>query len=136
MKKINIFYWIFTGLFSLAMLSSGIPNMMASKEWTELFVHLGYPAYLLPLLGAAKVAGAIVILIPGFVRLKEWAYAGLFFDLVGATYSIIMVEGFQPQVSGMLVFFGLFALSYVYHHKRLRALTDATVSTRTSAIAG
>ena len=82
MKKTNILYWTFTGLFALIMLSSGIPNLMATKEWIDLFAGLGYPNYLLPFLGAAKVAGAIVILAPGLPRLKEWAYAGFFFDLI------------------------------------------------------
>ena len=49
---------------------------------------LGYPFYLIPFVGVAKVLGIIAILIPGFPGIKEWAYAGLFFDLVGATFSI------------------------------------------------
>ena len=135
MKKTNIFYWTFTGLFALAMLSSGIPNMMATKEWIDLFSSLGYPTYLLPALGAAKVVGAIIILIPGIPRLKEWAYAGLFFDLIGATYSILMVEGFHPPMLGMLIFFGLFALSYIFYHKRQRALAGQSFGVNASTIA-
>jgi hypothetical protein len=49
---------------------------------------VGVPLYLIPFIGIAKVLGVIAILIPGFPKLKEWAYAGLFFDLIGATYSI------------------------------------------------
>ena len=72
---------------------------------------------MLPFLGVAKLLGVIAILIPGFPRIKEWAYAGLFFDLVGAVYSGLSVSGFDPQMLVMLVPFGLGTLSYVYHHK-------------------
>lgn len=101
------------------MLSSAIPNILQAQEWVAIFSQLGFPQYMLPFLGIAKLLGVIAILIPGFNRIKEWAYAGLFFDLVGATYSGIAAFGFDPQMLGMLMFFGLGALSYVYHHKRL-----------------
>ena len=120
MKKINILYWIFTGLFAAAMLSSAIANIFVTPEWVTIFESLQYPPYLIPFLGTAKLLGVVAILLPGFPRLKEWAYAGLFFDLVGAVYSAIMVGGFQPPMAGMLIFFGLEALSYIYYHKRLR----------------
>ena len=100
------------------MLSSAIPNILSSKEWVTIFEQLGYPLYLLPFIGLAKLLGVIVLLIPGFNRLKEWAYAGFFFDLVGATYSAIYMGGFVPQMLVMLVPFGLGALSYVFHRKR------------------
>ncbi len=122
MKKLNILYWTFTGLFALAMLFSGIQNALVTSDSVALFSHLGYPAYISPFLGIAKILGAIAILIPGYPRLKEWAYAGLFFDLVGATYSSIMTDGFQIPMLGMLIFFGLFLLSYFYYRKRERSI--------------
>jgi len=118
-KRDTIIFWIVTGLFGLMMLSSAIPNILQAPEWVTIFKQLGYPQYMLPFLGVAKLLGVITILIPGFNRLKEWAYAGLFFDLVGATYSALAAFPFNPQILVMLVFFGLGALSYVYHHKRL-----------------
>lgn len=122
MKKTNILYWTFTGLFGAFMLFSGITNIMVTPEAIALFEKLGYPTYLIAFLGVAKFLGAIAILVPGYPRLKEWAYAGLFFDLLGATYSGIMVDGLQPEMAFMLLFFGLEALSYVYYHKRQRQL--------------
>ena len=101
------------------MIMSAIPNILSAPEWVEVFKQLGYPLYLLPFLGIAKLLGAIFLLIPGFPRLKEWAYAGFFFDLTGAVYSGLAVGGFDPQMLAMLVPFGLGALSYIYHHKRL-----------------
>ncbi len=79
--------------------------------------HLGYPEYFLPFIGVAKILGAIAILIPGYPKIKEWAYAGLFFDLIGATYSQIATDGFLPQMAFMILPFTLGVLSYVYYHK-------------------
>lgn len=134
MKKTNILYWTFTGLFALAMLLSGIQNMLLTPESVAILSHLGYPNYIIPFLGVAKVLGATAIMVPGFPRLKEWAYAGLFFDLVGATYSAIMTDGLQPPMAGMLIFFGLFALSYIYYHKRQRTLLANPVTARASSV--
>jgi len=124
-KRDTIIFWIVTGLFSVMMLSSAIPNIMAAPEWAAIFEQLGYPKYMLPFLGVAKLLGVITILIPGFNRLKEWAYAGLFFDLVGATYSALAAFPFDPKILSMLIFFGMGALSYIYHHKRLSKSTAA-----------
>ena len=124
MKKINIIYWTTTGLFAAFMLSSAIPNIMSTQEWEVIFDQLGYPLYMLPFLGVAKLLGVIGLLIPGFNRIKEWAYAGLFFDLVGATYSALAAFGFDPQMLVMLVPFALGTVSYIYHHKKLKAATS------------
>ena len=124
MKKTNILYWTFTGLFAALMLFSAIPNIKTNPESVQIITQLGYPVYLIPFLGVAKLLGSMTILMPGFPRLKEWAYAGLFFDLLGATYSGIMVGGFEPAMAFMLVFFGLGALSYVYYHKRQSQLQN------------
>ncbi|HEY7235517.1 MAG TPA: DoxX family protein [Gemmatimonadaceae bacterium] len=53
----------------------------------DIITHLGYPAYLLVILGIFKVLGGIVLLAPKLPRLKEWAYAGVFFELTGAAAS-------------------------------------------------
>jgi hypothetical protein len=126
MKKINIMYWIFTVLFAGFMLMSGVTNAILTPDSIALInTTLGYPDYILPFLGVMKILGAIAILVPGFPRIKEWAYAGLFFDLLGASYSVIAVTGFEPANLFMLVFFALEALSYIYYHKRLKAMANA-----------
>src|SRR4051812_34735854 len=91
-KTINIIYWSSTILFSLLMIFSAIPNVMVNDDSVK-FVHdmLGYPIYFIPFIGVAKIIGAIVILIPSFNKIKEWGYAGLFFDLAAAVYSGIAV---------------------------------------------
>lgn len=121
MKTTNIVYWVSTGLFGAFMLFSGITNIMVVPDAVTLFKDLGYPTYLIPFLGVAKTLGAIAILVPKFPRLKEWAYAGLFFDMLGATYSGICTSGFQPEMLSMLIFFGLEAVSYIFYHKRMAA---------------
>jgi uncharacterized membrane protein YphA (DoxX/SURF4 family) len=118
-RRDTILYWIFTGLFCAFMLTSTIPNILSAPEWVEIFKQLGYPPYMLPFLGVAKLLGVIALLVPGFPRIKEWAYAGMFFDLTGAVYSGLSVCGFDPKMLIMLIPFGLGALSYLYHHKRL-----------------
>jgi hypothetical protein len=119
MKTTNILYWVFTGLFGAFMMFSAIPDIIVVPEAVEFVTKkLGYPEYIIPFLGVAKALGVIAILIPGFPRLKEWAYAGLFFDLVGATYSVISTEGLQPGTAFMILPFTLLFLSYTFYHKR------------------
>jgi hypothetical protein len=125
MKKTNILYWTFTGLFAAFMLFSAIPDILVVPEAVEFMTKLGYPQYIIAFLGVAKTLGVIAILIPGFPRIKEWAYAGLFFDLVGATYSNICVTGLQPEMAFMIVIFGLEALSYFFYHKKLTHKTES-----------
>ena len=127
-------YWIFTGLFGAFMLFSAIPDIMVTPEAVEFITNLGYPSYIIAFLGVAKALGVIAILVPGFPRLKEWAYAGLFYDLLGATYSGVANDGLQPAMAFMLLPFTLLALSYGYYHKRQRLL-QGNRSTQTPAFA-
>ena len=83
----NIIYWIATGLLALGMLQSGILAVLKTKQWVDLITALGYPVYFLIILGIWKILGVIAILVPGFKRLKEWAYAGFFFAMTGALAS-------------------------------------------------
>jgi hypothetical protein len=118
MKTTNIVYWTSTILFGAFMLFSAIPDILMLPDASAFITNLGYPAYIVPFLGYAKTLGVIAILVPGFPRLKEWAYAGLFFDLLGAAYSGIALGGFQPQMLVMVIIFGVQFLSYFSYHKR------------------
>lgn len=126
MKKLNILYWVFTALFAAFMLFSAIDNIRVTEGSVVLFESLGYPRYLIAFMGVAKLLGVIGILLPGFPRLTEWAYAGLFFDLIGATYSVLTAQEFHPMTLTMIIPFALGALSYVYYHKRLAARQTQT----------
>ena len=119
MRTTKILYWVFTVLFAAFMVFSAIPNIIVNQQSIDLFAQLGYPKYLISLMGWLKLLGSIAILVPGFPRIKEWAYAGLFFDLFGATYSALTVGGFSPPMLFMIVPFALEALSYIYYHKTI-----------------
>lgn len=127
MKKTNILYWVFTGLFGAFMLFSAIPDIMVTEEAVTFVTGLGYPKYIIAFLGVAKALGVIAILVPGFPRLKEWAYAGLFFDLLGATYSVISSQGAQLAQLFMVLPFGFLALSYIYYHKRQNSIKGLAI---------
>jgi uncharacterized membrane protein YphA (DoxX/SURF4 family) len=120
MKKITIFYWICTVLTVVLMGVGAIPNLLSSADSVALFAQLGYPAYLSSFIGAAKILGCVAILVPGFPRIKEWAYAGLVFDLTGALYSTIAVGGFADGLPVFLIGYIVITGSYILYHKRLK----------------
>jgi len=119
MKKTKVLYWIITSLFSAFMLFASIPDILSTADAIKFMNHLGYPNYIIPFIGVAKLLGIIAILIPGFPRIKEWAYAGLAFDLTGATYSLIATDGFQPAILFMIVPIAFLFLSYYLWHKNM-----------------
>ena len=119
MKKNKIIFWIVTVLFCAFLLTSAIPELMGSPQWKTIMEHLGYPEYFNPLLGVLKILGIIALLIPGYPRIKEWAYAGFFFDLLGATYSALSKDGYSPPMLIMILPFSFLAISYIYYHKIL-----------------
>lgn len=122
MKKINIIYWISTILICFVMAGSGVAGLMASPESIKMMHdQMGYPVYFLTFISVAKILGAIAILVPGLPKLKEWAYAGFTFDLIGATYSFLALGAKPTEQAPMLIFFALLAVSYIYHRKRLAA---------------
>jgi hypothetical protein len=125
MRKTNILYWLFTIILAALMLFSAIPNIMSMPEAVTMFLHLGYPVYLLPFLGAGKLLGAVAILYPGYPSLKEWAYAGFVFDLSGAMYSGIAVGDPPGNWLPILIGFLLIFLSYTYYHKKLKKASSA-----------
>lgn len=121
MKKTKILYWVFTILFAALMLFSAVPSIITNADSIKLMHDmLGYPVYIIPFLGIAKLLGAIAILIPGLKKIKEWAYAGLFFDLAGAVYSGIAVAGkFDPMMITMLLWIVPGILSYYFWNKMM-----------------
>src|ERR1700733_14528829 len=86
-KRKLIIYWVATGLLAFGMLVSGLQQIFHAKGMVDLIVPLGYPLYLLYIIGIWKIFGVITILIPGFKLVKEWAYAGFFFIMTGALVS-------------------------------------------------
>ncbi len=119
-KTINIIYWITTGLILAMMLFSAVSSFMENPDGAKMLAALGYRPYVLHLLAVAKILGIIAILTPGFPRLKEWAYAGFMFDLIGATFSFY-ASGFAfKDWAFMPVLIAILACSYIFYHKRLK----------------
>lgn len=111
MKRDRILYWIFTGLVSLGFAASSIMYLTKSQQLVDGFKFLGLPQYLIPILGLAKLLGALALINPWFPKLKEWAYAGFTFTLIGASWSHISTN---TPFSAPLVFFVLVAISYFF----------------------
>jgi hypothetical protein len=89
-KRNKIIYWIATGWLALGMVSTAIVQLLKTKEGQgglDSVTHLGYPAYILTILGVWKILGVVTVLVPKFPLLKEWAYAGFFFVMTGAMFS-------------------------------------------------
>nr|WP_315196963.1 DoxX family protein [uncultured Flavobacterium sp.] len=90
-KRKKTTYWIITGLLCFCMLG-GIGQLFQVKEVVDGFTPLGYPLYFISIIGFWKIMAIIAILIPKFPLLKEWAYAGIFFAMTGASISHIAVN--------------------------------------------
>jgi hypothetical protein len=91
-KTRKIIYWIATIWLSLGMVSTGLVQLFKAKAGqggADMIAHLGYPVYLLTILGICKILGVVTLLVPKFPLLKEWAYAGFFFMMLGAIFSHI-----------------------------------------------
>jgi uncharacterized membrane protein YphA (DoxX/SURF4 family) len=118
MKKTRIIYWTLTVIFAGFMAFTAIPDALLVPDAVKFMGHLGYPNYFTHFIGVAKLIGAIAIVIPGFRLIKEWAYAGLFFDLIGATYSNLMVDGPNKVMVIMMILLFAFGIgSYLYNRK-------------------
>lgn len=86
-KKVRLIYWISTVLFVLPLAWSAVLYLTEAPKMLATMTHLGYPIYFIKILGIAKLLGVAALLYPGLPLLKEWAFAGFTFDLVGAFLS-------------------------------------------------
>jgi len=111
MKQRHIAYWMTTVLVALVFLSSGFFELLRPAGLMEGMRRLGYPDYLVTILGIWKIPGGIVVLLPRTPRLKEWAYAGMFFDLSGAAASHAFV-GEIAHIPAPLVILGIVIASW------------------------
>src|SRR5690348_2925227 len=112
-KRNKIIYWIATLWLALGMVSTGIVQLLKVEEEVEVITKLGYPVYFLTLLGAWKILGVIVILLPKLAILKEWAYAGFFFAMTGAIFSHIAI-GNANEIFPALLLLALTIISWYF----------------------
>lgn len=113
-KRNKIIYWISTAWLALGMLSTGIVQLLKTKEETARMKHLGYPAYLLILIGVWKIPGVVAILIPRFPLVKEWAYAGFFFTMTGAVFSHFACGDSAGEFFGPVLLLILIVVSWYF----------------------
>src|SRR6186997_670133 len=117
-KRNKIIYWIATIWLSLGMLSTGIVQLLKLKGdgpgSLNSMTHLGYPVYFVTILGVSKILGVIVLLIPKFPLLKEWAYAGFFFMMSGAIFTHIAVGNSMSEIFPSLLLLVLIVVSWYF----------------------
>ena len=121
MKTNKIIYWVATVLILAMMAFSVVGSLTNNPDGVKLMAHLQMPLYLGKFLAVLKILGIIAILTPGYQTLKEWAYAGFMFDLLGATYGSYAVGDPAGQWVFMFIFIALLACSYIYYHKILKS---------------
>lgn len=103
-KKNKIIYWIATCFLALGMLAGGVQQLLQIGDYVDIITRLGYPLYLLSILGSWKILGVIAILVPKLPLLKEWAYAGFFFAMSGAATShIVMGQPFMEAFPSLVL---------------------------------
>jgi uncharacterized membrane protein YphA (DoxX/SURF4 family) len=124
MKMRNIAYWITTGLTAFVFLSGGVNELARPAFLMKGMIHLGYPVYFVTILGVWKVLGGITILLPRLPRLKEWAYAGMFFDLSGASASHASVGDPAIKIATPLIILCIVIASWALRPKS-RKFRDA-----------
>jgi DoxX-like family len=128
-KRNKIIYWIATGWLALGMLSTGIVQLLKTKEEVDLLTHLGYPLYFLTLLAVWKILGVAAVLIPKFPLLKEWAYAGFFFAMTGAVISHLVCGDAAKDLFGPLLLLLLTVVSWYFRPANRKAITISTGTT-------
>lgn len=122
-KKNKIIYWVATIWLALGMLSTGAVQLLGMKEEVEMIQHLGYPQYLLLILGISKILGVIVVLAPKLSRLKEWAYAGFFFTMVGAIISHLAVNDPITKILPCVLLLILITVSWYFRPSERKLTT-------------
>ena len=128
-------YWVTTGLLAAAFLAAGAAELASEPRAVAATLALGYPAYLLTLLGAWKVLSIPALLAPRLPRLKEWAYAGIFFDLTGAAASHAFSGDSPGKIATPLFLLLIAAASWALRPPSRAWKTDPTLSTGAQAAA-
>ena len=116
-KRNKIIYWIATVWLALGMISTGAVQLLKAKDGqggADMITHLGYPVYILTLLGIWKILGTITVLIPKFPLLKEWAYAGFFFMMTGALFTHVAAGNSMSEMIPSLLLLTLTLASWYF----------------------
>ena len=93
----NAIYWVTTALLALELVLGGVWDVLRVPQVHVIIDRLGYPPYFLVILGIWKLLGAVAVIVPRFPRLKEWAYAGVVFDLTERSCQTSLPESPTPE---------------------------------------
>lgn len=126
-RRNKIIYWVATLWLALGMVSTGLVQVLHVKEEVALFTHLGYPGYLLTIIGVWKLLGVVAILAPKFPLVKEWAYAGFFFVMTGAVISHLVFGDNAKEYFGPVLLIVLTVVSWYFRpaDRKLISVTNA-----------
>jgi hypothetical protein len=119
--KLRLLYWIPTALIALVSAGGGLGDALQTESALQIFHRLGYPDYFSTILGVAKLLGVVALLAPVPRTLREWAYAGFTFDVVGAILSILAVGNPPSHLAIPLLYLAILQLSYFAWRRRERA---------------
>lgn len=114
MKRDKTIYRISTGLVSLGFLAASFMYLSHNETLMQSFSQIGIPAYFVTILGVAKLTGSLAIINPWSAKLREWAYAGFAFTLIGATW--VHIATGTPFMAP-IVFLLLLGVSYYFHSR-------------------
>src|SRR5258707_13877747 len=107
-----VIYWVVMGLVTLSAVFAGVNYLWGSQQAVQAFAHVGYPQQLRIILGVAKILGAIILVVPGLAKLKEWAYAGFTFAWISAFIAHYLAKD-GPMAFAPLILLLLLGISYV-----------------------
>jgi hypothetical protein len=113
-KRNKIIYWIATAWLALGMVSTGIVQLIEMQEEVDVITKLGYPVYILTILGVWKILGVVAVLMPKYPLLKEWAYAGFFFAMSGAIVSHLAAGDGANELFGPALLLVLTVVSWYF----------------------
>ena len=119
----KIIYWVATLWLALGMVSTGAVQLFKLPADVEMMARLGYPSYLLTILGIWKLLGVVAVLVPKFPLVKEWAYAGFFFAMSGAVFSHIVSGDGVKDIFGPALLLVLTFVSWYFRPEDRRLVS-------------
>lgn len=111
-------YWTATGIMLAESAVGGIYDLARQPPFYPILIDLGYPAYLATILGSAKVLAVFALVAPGMPRLKQWAYAGIMINMIGAIMSQLASGSSPTNVIAPASFAIITLISWQLHHPR------------------
>lgn len=118
MKNSKVFYWSSTVLVILIVGLGSFADLLQIEPIKESFKHIGFPPYMLPFFGVVKLLGCVGILMKSKPMLREWAYAGIIFYFIGATYIHIALGDGIDKIGTTLMILSLTSTSYYFSKKQ------------------